>query len=124
MTDLNKLRSEFESNEYIKSIIQNFEWSEEFNNYQIKDCVINGDVFDLLEAKNDEQLLNGAWFGWQEKAKAQAVPNEIINKIQSWVAVKSLAVEDAHPDLPIIDANELAEFIDQLVASESGANDG
>lgn len=29
MTDLNKLRSEFESNEYIKSIIQNFEWSEE-----------------------------------------------------------------------------------------------
>ena len=75
MTDLNKLRSEFESNEYIKSIIQNFEWSEEFNNYQIKDCVINGNIFDLLEAKNDEQLLNGAWFGWQEKAKAQAVPD-------------------------------------------------
>lgn len=121
MTDLNKLRSEFESNEYIKSIIQNFEWSEEFNNYQIKDCVVNGNIFDLLEAKNDEQLLNGAWFGWQEKAKAQAVPSEIINKIQSWVAVKSFAVEDAHPDLPIIDANELAEFIDQLVASESGA---
>lgn len=121
MTDLNKLRSEFESNEYIKSIIQNFEWSEEFNNYQIKDCVINGNIFDLLEAKNDEQLLNGAWFGWQEKAKDQAVPSEIINKIQSWVAVKSFAVEDAHPDLPIIDANELAEFIDQLVASESGA---
>ncbi|UMO77907.1 hypothetical protein Cato_83 [Acinetobacter phage Cato] len=124
MKDLNKLRSEFESNEYIKSIVQNFEWSEEFNNYQIKDCVVNGDIFDLLEAKNDEQLLNGAWFGWQEKSKAQAVPNEIINKIQSWVAVKSFAVEDAHPDLPIIDANELAEFIDQLVASESGANDG
>ncbi|QNY13307.1 hypothetical protein IC766_14490 [Acinetobacter seifertii] len=56
-----------------------------------------------------------------EKAKAQAVPNEIINKIQSWVAVKSFAVEDAHPDLPIIDANELAEFIEQLVKSESGA---
>ncbi|HHP8292019.1 TPA: hypothetical protein ACSIVB_001333 [Acinetobacter baumannii] len=78
MTDLNKLRSEFESNEYIKSIIQNFEWSEEFNNYQIKDCVINGNIFDLLEAKNDEQLLNGAWFGWQEKAKAQAVPEKKI----------------------------------------------
>ncbi|MFA3418824.1 hypothetical protein KWD47_17675, partial [Acinetobacter baumannii] len=56
-----------------------------------------------------------------EKAKAQAMPNEIINKIQSWVAVKSFAVEDAHPDLPIIDANELAEFIEQLVKSESGA---
>lgn len=74
MTDLNKLRSEFESNEYIKSIIQNFEWSEEFNNYQIKDCVINGDVFDLILAKDNEQFLSGAWFGWQEKAKAQAVP--------------------------------------------------
>ncbi len=70
MTDLNKLRSEFESNEYIKSIIQNFEWSEEFNNYQIKDCVINGNIFDLLEAKNDEQFLNGAWFGWQEKSQS------------------------------------------------------
>ncbi len=74
MTDLNKLRSEFESNEYIKSIIQNFEWSEEFNNYQIKDCVINGDVFDLILAKDNEQFLNGAWFGWKEKAKFQAVP--------------------------------------------------
>ena len=81
MTDLNKLRSAFESNEYIKSIIQNFEWSEKFNNYQIKQSVINGDVFDLLEAKNDEQLLNGAWLGWQEKAKAQAVLR--------WISVKN-----------------------------------
>ncbi len=64
--------------------------------------------------------INYGWGLWQ-KAKAQAVPNEIINKIQSWVAVKSFAVEDAHPDLPIIDANELAEFIEQLVKSESGA---
>lgn len=78
MTDLNKLRSEFESNEYIKSIVQNFEWSEEFNNYQIKDCVINGDVFDLILAKDNEQFLNGAWFGWKEKAKAQAVPEKKI----------------------------------------------
>lgn len=78
MTDLNKLRSEFESNEYINSIVQNFEWSKEFNNYQIKDCVINGDVFDLILAKDNEQFLNGAWFGWQEKAKAQAVLEHII----------------------------------------------
>ena len=40
MTDLNKLRSAFESNEYINSIVQNFEWSEKFNNYQIKQSVI------------------------------------------------------------------------------------
>uniref|UniRef100_A0AAU8KW99 DUF551 domain-containing protein n=2 Tax=unclassified bacterial viruses TaxID=12333 RepID=A0AAU8KW99_9VIRU len=95
MTDLNKLRSEFESNEYIKSIIQNFEWSEEFNNYQIKDCVVNGNIFDLLEAKNDEQLLNGAWFGWKEKAKFQAVPE--------WISV-----EEKLPE--ITDASVLAHF--------------
>ena len=69
MLDLNKEREAFEASEYVKTIIHKFEWSEEFKNYQIKDCVINGNIFDLLEAKNDEQLLNGAWFGWQEKPK-------------------------------------------------------
>lgn len=78
MTDLNKEREAFEASEYVKTIIHKFEWSEEFKNYQIKDCVINGNIFDLLEAKNDEQLLNGAWFGWQEKAKAQTVPENHI----------------------------------------------
>ena len=38
------------------------------------------------------------------------------NELQSWIAVKSFAVEDAHPDLPIIDANELADFITSLVS--------
>ncbi|CAM0682189.1 DUF551 domain-containing protein [Acinetobacter baumannii] len=77
MLDLNKEREAFEASEYVKTIIHKFEWSEEFKNYQIKDCVINGNIFDLLEAKNDEQLLNGAWFGWQEKAKAQVLPTWI-----------------------------------------------
>ncbi|MFZ7492448.1 hypothetical protein [Acinetobacter baumannii] len=98
MTDLNKLRSEFESNEYIKSIIQNFEWSEEFNNYQIKDCVINGNIFDLLEAKNDEQFFNGAWFGWQEKAKAQAVPDTHIHSVTLTCAELKEAFDFGAPD--------------------------
>ncbi|RSG20305.1 hypothetical protein [Acinetobacter baumannii] len=98
MTDLNKLRSEFESNEYIKSIIQNFEWSEEFNNYQIKDCVVNGNIFDLLEAKNDEQLLNGAWFGWQEKAKAQAVPETHTHSVTLTCAELKEAYDFGAPD--------------------------
>ncbi|MEO4144084.1 hypothetical protein [Acinetobacter pittii] len=82
-------------------------------------------------AQKEISNINSRWDAWLrcakhrdaelEKAKAQAVPNEIINKIQSWVAVESFAAEDAHPDLPIIDANELAEFIEQLVKSESGA---
>ncbi|WP_253906889.1 hypothetical protein [Acinetobacter baumannii] len=87
----------------------------------VKTDLSEDDLFDIYHR------VNSGWAMWkkavtfmQEKAKAQAVPDGIINKIQSWVAVKSFAAEDAHPDLPIIDANELAEFIDQLVASESG----
>lgn len=109
MFDLNKEREAFEKLSEIAEIL-----NEEKSHF-------NGDFYDLPFNSCAESFINGAWYAWQEKAKAQAVPNEIINKIQSWVAVKSFAVEDAHPDLPIIDANELAEFIEQLVKSESGA---
>ncbi|ADO14408.1 AB1gp37 [Acinetobacter phage AB1] len=127
MTDLNKLRSEFESNEYIKSIIQNFEWSEKFNNYQIKDCVVNGNIFDLLEAKNDEQLLNGAWFGWQEKAKAQAVPEGyvVVPKDVAERTIGHIGIAIYHPNNTRDEENIMSE--DQVVieraieASESGA---
>lgn len=71
--NLEKERKVFESSEFVKTIIHKFEWSDDFNNYQIKDCVINGNVFDHIEAENDRPILNGAWFGWQA-AKAQAVP--------------------------------------------------
>lgn len=72
--NIEKERKAFESSELVKTIIHKFEWSDGFNNYQIKDCVINGNVFDFIEAENDQPILNGAWFGWQA-AKAQAVPN-------------------------------------------------
>ena len=36
---------------------------------------------------------------------------DIENEIQSWIAVRSFAVEDASPQAPIIDANEIAEFV-------------
>ncbi|WP_052409324.1 hypothetical protein [Acinetobacter baumannii] len=114
MTDLNKEREAFER-------------------FHAKEC--NCSYGDLKRQLDRQEALTGhrylptsprheAWLIWDaawNDASAQAVPNEIINKIQSWVAVKSFAVEDAHPDLPIIDANELAEFIEQLVKSESGA---
>ncbi|MDC5292347.1 hypothetical protein [Acinetobacter baumannii] len=67
-----------------------------------------------------DSYMQEKWELW-EKAKSQTAPNEVINDIQSWIAVKSFAVEDAHPDLPIIDANELAEFIDKLVKGQLGA---
>lgn len=128
MTDLNKLRSEFESNEYIKSIIQNFEWSEEFNNYQIKDCVVNGNIFDLLEAKNDEQLLNGAWFGWQEKAKAQAVlegyiaiPIESLKEALGWWGSY---VNDSWKDEWVDQANKHYDILDKILEERESGDEG
>lgn len=69
---IQKEREEFEQEDFVKPIIHRYEWSEKFNKYKIKDAVINGNVFDLIEATDDIQLLNGAFFGWL--AKSQAVP--------------------------------------------------
>ncbi|WP_342039494.1 hypothetical protein [Acinetobacter baumannii] len=62
MTDLNKLRSEFENLPEIAEIL-----NEEKSHF-------NGDFYDLPFNSCAESFINGAWFGWQEKAKAQAVP--------------------------------------------------
>ncbi|MGX4757142.1 hypothetical protein [Acinetobacter baumannii] len=67
-----------------------------------------------------DSYMQEKWELW-EKAKLETVPNKVIDEIQSWVAVKSFPVQDAHPDLPIIDANELAEFIEKLVKGQLGA---
>lgn len=65
-------RKAFEASEFVKTIMHRYEWSDGFSNYQIKDVVVNGNVFDFIEAQNDQPILNGAWYGWQA-AKAQAV---------------------------------------------------
>ncbi|HAV3445863.1 hypothetical protein KD918_14145 [Acinetobacter baumannii] len=60
------------------------------------------------------------WSFWN-KAKAQAVPDQIINEIQSWIAVQSTQAMELDGEAFVVGANELAEFIEQLVKSESGA---
>ncbi|WP_249136283.1 hypothetical protein [Acinetobacter nosocomialis] len=60
-------------------------------------------------------------FAELEKAKAQAVPEQTINEIQSWIAVKSNQAMELDGEEFVVGANELAEFIDKLVKSESGA---
>ncbi|QOD75203.1 hypothetical protein [Acinetobacter seifertii] len=55
-----------------------------------------------------------------EKASAQAAP-EHINEIQSWIAVQSTQAMELDGEEFVVGANELAEFIEQLVKSESGA---
>ncbi|MGQ0707464.1 hypothetical protein ACT40Y_15520 [Acinetobacter baumannii] len=59
------------------------------------------------------------WSFWN-KAKAQAVPDQIINEIQSWIAVQSTQAMELDGEAFVVGANELAEFIEQLVKSESG----
>jgi|GEM_PF-2776304 len=45
---------------------------------------------------------------------------DIENEIQSWISVRSFAVEDANPDKPIIDANEVSEFISAVFKKLEG----
>ena len=45
---------------------------------------------------------------------------DIEKEIQSWIAVRSFAVEDANPQAPIIDANELAEFVTEVFKKLEG----
>ncbi|EKF48396.1 MULTISPECIES: hypothetical protein [Acinetobacter calcoaceticus/baumannii complex] len=63
MLDLNKLRSEFENLSEIAEIL-----NEEKSHF-------NGDFYDLPFNSCAESFINGAWYAWQEKAKAQAVPD-------------------------------------------------
>lgn len=82
-------------------------------------------------AQKEISNMNSRWDAWLrcakhrdaelEKAKAQAVPNEIINEIQSWVAVQSIQAMELDGEAFVVGANELAEFIERLVKSESGA---
>lgn len=75
--------------------------------------------------------MNSRWDAWLrcakhrdaelEKAKAQEVPDQTINEIQSWIAVQSTQAMELDGEAFVVDANELAEFIEQLVKSESGA---
>ena len=60
---------------------------------------------------------------FDELAKAQAVP-EGFGDIQSWIAVNSFSALDAvHENVPIIDANELAKYIDNLIEAQEQSHD-
>lgn len=61
MTDLNKEREAFEKISEIAEIL-----NEEKSHF-------NGDFYDLPFNSCAESFINGAWYAWQEKAKAQAV---------------------------------------------------
>lgn len=62
----------------------------------------------------------GTEVGEKRNAKAQAVPKVITigNELQSWVAVNSFSADDGEGVLPVVDANAIAEKIEEL----TGAN--
>ncbi len=115
MTDLNKEREAFELFELNK-----------------RPCATPASLFERFDSNDlgeDEQHYVGRyvdsymqekWELWQ-KAKAQAVPDQTINEIQSWIAVQSTQAMELDGEEFVVGANELAEFIEQLVKSESGA---
>ncbi len=82
-------------------------------------------------AQEEISNINSRWDAWLrcakhrdaelEKAKDQTVPDQTINEIQSWIAVQSTQAMELDGEAFVVDANELAEFIEQLVKSESGA---
>ncbi|MFI8146079.1 hypothetical protein [Acinetobacter sp. ABJ_C5_2] len=109
MTDLNKLRSEFES-DLAEHLIER-----DSNGFYLNDEIQNYWEKHLLKAKIERLKAE------LEKAKAQAVPDQTINEIQSWVAVQSIQAMELDGEEFVVGANELAEFIEKLVKSESGA---
>lgn len=73
------------------------------------------------EAKHvfEDDMLNMAWEMWssaKHSVKAQAVPEAITigNELQSWVAVNSFSADDGEGVLPVVDANAIAEKIEEL----------
>ena len=74
---------------------------------------------DVTNTWSVDQMVTHVW----KQAKAQAVP-EGFGDIQSWIAVNSFSALDASiVDFPVVDANELAKYIDSLIEAQGPAND-
>lgn len=80
--------------------------------------------FKLKEQADGSMDLNAYVYDFansiEQAAKAQAVPEAISigNELQSWVAVNSFSADDGEGVLPVVDANAIAEKIEEL----TGAN--
>lgn len=74
-----------------------------------------------LELEDGEYTNSKSQLGWELwQIKTQAVPNQIVNEIQGWVAVHSTQAMELDGEEFVVGANELADFIDQLVKGELG----
>ncbi|MDC4341579.1 hypothetical protein OHV34_07125 [Acinetobacter baumannii] len=81
------------------------------------DNVLNALNSALHQAQEHQDQLNAEL----DQLKETATPNQIINEVQSWIAVKSNQAMELDGEEFVVGANELAEFIEQLVNGNSGA---
>lgn len=121
MTDLNKLRSEFEIAMKSKHILDlDFvQFHELSNKYLIQNGLSGEDFRTALDASH---VVNVAWLMFQEKAKAQAVPE--------WISVEVQMPESLRNVLVLLDANPaknqnqmVAHFIPKFTEEYHGDND-
>ena len=109
--DIKKLKAEFEKLKYIEEKLEYLNFDEHLGCYVEKS---NGMPVGLAA------WVNGAFYGFEQAATAQAVP-EVINvgnELQSWVAVWSFKARHDREDYIVVDANLLADKIEKL----TGAN--
>lgn len=124
MTDLNKLRSEFELAMKSKHIIDlDFvQYHEPSNKYVIQNGLSGEDFRTALDASH---VVNVAWLMFQEKAKAQAVPEgyTFINKESLLFHAQSIRMfNDGDWENHYEEIEEHVCSIEEMVkASESGA---
>ncbi|MBD0543640.1 hypothetical protein [Acinetobacter baumannii] len=111
MTDLNKEREAFEKLSEIAEIL-----NEEKSHF-------NGDFYDLPFNSCAESFINGAWYAWQEKAKAQTVPETHIVVPKQPTPKMIDATWDFDDEIIEMSSNTRNEFIwkKMVEASESGA---
>lgn len=119
MTDLNKLRSEFEAIPEIKPHLDhgNVFWSDKNQAYASE--------FQCLHVA--ACYVNGAWFMFQEKAKAQAVPDGcvVVPRDVAKRTIGHIGIAMCHPNNTRDEENIMSE--DQVIieraieASESGS---
>ena len=109
--DIEKLKAEFEKLKYVEEKLEYLNFDEHLGCYVEKN---NGMPVGLAA------WVNGAFYGFEQAAKAQAAPEAISigNELQSWVAVNSFSADDGEGVLPVVDANAIAEKIEEL----TGAN--
>ena len=109
--DIKELKAEFEKLKYIEEKLEYLNFDEHLDCYVEKS---NGMPVGLAA------WVNGAFYGFEQAATAQAVP-EVINvgnELQSWVAVWSFKARHDREDYIVVDANLLADKIEKL----TGAN--